>query len=320
MAEVSTPVIAGRSPARLAVDRFRKNKVAMTGLFISVFFFAAAFLATPILAILNLDAYVIDRSAINLDYFNYPLGPWGGISTEHWLGVEPGVGRDVFARLLLGARTSITIAVITSVLSISLGMVIGVISGYFKGKVDEAIGRLIDLLLAFPTFFMLIAIARPLADRVQQLLGLDDRNVATIILLIVLLTVFGWAGLARLIRSDVLSISEREFVLAAESLGASRSRIIFKEIMPSLWPKAIIFLSLALPGFLTTEAALSFLGIGIQEPMPSWGVMLDQAVRYAQAIPTYFLIPAITLVVLVTALNLVGAGVSDAFDPKLERN
>ncbi len=320
MAEVSTPVIAGRSPARLAVDRFRKNKVAMTGLFISLFFFAAAFLATPILAILNLDAYVIDRSAINLDYFNYPLGPWGGISTEHWLGVEPGVGRDVFARLLLGARTSITIAVITSVLSISLGMVIGVISGYFKGKVDEAIGRLIDLLLAFPTFFMLIAIARPLADRVQQLLGLDDRNVATIILLIVLLTVFGGACLARFIRSDVLSISEREFVLAAESLGASRSRIIFKEIMPSLWPKAIIFLSLALPGFLTTEAALSFLGIGIQEPMPSWGVMLDQAVRYAQAIPTYFLIPAITLVVLVTALNLVGAGVSDAFDPKLERN
>ena len=320
MAELSTPVIAGRSPARLAVDRFRKDKVAMTGLFISIFFFAVAFLATPILAILSRDAYVIDRSAINLDYFNYPLGPWGGISTEHWLGVEPGVGRDVFARLLLGARTSITIAVITSVLSISLGMVIGVISGYFKGKVDEAIGRLIDLLLAFPTFFMLIAVARPMADRLQKLLGLEDRNVATIILLIVLLTIFGWAGLARLIRSDVLSISEREFVLAAESLGASRSRIIFKEIMPSLWPKAIIFLSLSLPGFLTTEAALSFLGIGIQEPMPSWGVMLDQAVRYAQSIPTYFLIPAFTLIILVTALNLVGAGVSDAFDPKLERN
>ena len=320
MAELSTPVIAGRSPARLAVDRFRKDKVAMTGLVISIFFFAVAFLATPILAILSRDAYVIDRSAINLDYFNYPLGPWGGISTEHWLGVEPGVGRDVFARLLLGARTSITIAVITSVLSISLGMVIGVISGYFKGKVDEAIGRLIDLLLAFPTFFMLIAVARPMADRLQKLLGLEDRNVATIILLIVLLTIFGWAGLARLIRSDVLSISEREFVLAAESLGASRSRIIFKEIMPSLWPKAIIFLSLSLPGFLTTEAALSFLGIGIQEPMPSWGVMLDQAVRYAQSIPTFFLIPAFTLIILVTALNLVGAGVSDAFDPKLERN
>ena len=320
MAEQSAPVIAGRSPARLAMARFRKDKVAMTGLFISVFFFVTAFLATPILALLGLDAYVIDRSAINLDYFNYPLGPWGGISKEHWLGVEPGVGRDVFARLLLGARTSITIAVITSVLSISLGMIIGVISGYFKGKVDEGIGRLIDLLLAFPTFFMLIAVARPLADRLQSFLGLEDRNIATILLLIVMLTIFGWAGLARLIRSDVLSISEREFVLAAESLGASRRRIIFKEIMPSLWPKAIIFLSLSLPGFLTTEAALSFLGIGIQEPMPSWGVMLDNAVRYAQAVPTYFLIPAFTLVILVTALNLVGAGVSDAFDPKLERN
>jgi peptide/nickel transport system permease protein len=312
--------VAGRSPARLAVDRFRKDKVAMTGLFIALFIFIVAFLSDPILNFLGRDPYTIDKSAIDLDYFNYPLGPWGGISTEHWLGVEPGVGRDVFARLLTGARISITIAIVTSVLSIGLGLTIGVISGYFKGKVDEGIGRIIDLLLAFPTMFMLIATARPLADRLQKFLGVDDRNIATIMLLIILLTIFGWAGLARLIRADVLSLSEREFVLAAESLGASRSRIIFKEIMPSLWPKAIIFLSLALPGFLTTEAALSFLGIGIQEPMPSWGVMLENAVRYAQTIPIYFIIPATTLVVLVTALNLVGAGVSDAFDPKLERN
>ena len=316
----TTQAIAGRSPSRLAWDRFRRNRVAMIALGISIFFFLIAYLSSPILAILNLDPYAMDRNAIDLNNFNNPIGPWGGISSEHWLGVEPGVGRDVFARLIIGARTSITIATITSVLSIGIGMVIGLVAGYFKGKVDEAIGRVIDLLLAFPTFFMLIAIARPMADRLQAALGVDDKNIATIILLVVLLTIFGWAGLARLIRSDVLSLREREFVLAAESLGASHSRIIFKELLPSLWPKAIIFLSLSLPGFLTTEAALSFLGIGIQEPMPSWGVMLDQAVRYAQSIPTYFLIPAFTLIILVTALNLVGAGVSDAFDPKLERN
>jgi peptide/nickel transport system permease protein len=292
----------------------------MIALGISIFFFLIAYLSSPILAVLNLDPYSMDRDAIDLDNFNNPIGPWGGISTEHWLGVEPGVGRDVFARLIIGARTSITIATVTSVLSIGIGMVIGLISGYFKGKVDEAIGRVIDLLLAFPTFFMLIAIARPMADRLQAALGVDDKNVATIILLVVLLTIFGWAGLARLIRSDVLSLREREFVLAAESLGASHSRIIFKELLPSLWPKAIIFLSLSLPGFLTTEAALSFLGIGIQEPMPSWGVMLEMAVAKAYTVPTYFLIPATTLIVLVTALNLVGTGVSDAFDPKLERN
>ncbi len=292
----------------------------MIALGVSIFFFLIAYLSSPILAILNLDPYAMDRDAIDLDNFNNPIGPWGGISTEHWLGVEPGVGRDVFARLIIGARTSITIATITSVLSIGIGMVIGLISGYFKGKVDEAIGRVIDLLLAFPTFFMLIAIARPLADRLQAALGVDDKNIATIILLVLLLTIFGWAGLARLIRSDVLSLREREFVLAAESLGASHRRIIFKELLPSLWPKAIIFLSLSLPGFLTTEAALSFLGIGIQEPMPSWGVMLEMAVAKAYTVPTYFLIPATTLIILVTALNLVGTGVSDAFDPKLERN
>jgi peptide/nickel transport system permease protein len=292
----------------------------MISLGISIFFFLIAYLSSPILAILDIDPYAMDRSAIDLDNFNNPIGPWGGISTEHWLGVEPGVGRDVFARLILGARTSITIATVTSVLSISIGMVIGLIAGYFKGKVDEAIGRVIDLLLAFPTFFMLIAIARPMAERLQVALGVDDKNIATIILLVVLLTIFGWAGLARLIRSDVLSLREREFVLAAESLGASHGRIIFRELLPSLWPKAIIFLSLSLPGFLTTEAALSFLGIGIQEPMPSWGVMLEMAVAKAYTVPTYFLIPATTLIILVTALNLVGTGVSDAFDPKLERN
>ncbi len=316
----TTQVIAGRSPSRLAWDRFRHNRVAMIALGVSIFFFLIAYLSSPILAILNLDPYAMDRDAIDLDNFNNPIGPWGGISSEHWLGVEPGVGRDVFARLIIGARTSITIATITSVLSIGIGMVIGLISGYFKGKVDEAIGRVIDLLLAFPTFFMLIAIARPLADRLQAALGVDDKNIATIILLVLLLTIFGWAGLARLIRSDVLSLREREFVLAAESLGASHRRIIFKELLPSLWPKAIIFLSLSLPGFLTTEAALSFLGIGIQEPMPSWGVMLEMAVAKAYTVPTYFLIPATTLIILVTALNLVGTGVSDAFDPKLERN
>ncbi|MFM1786536.1 MAG: hypothetical protein RL228_486, partial [Actinomycetota bacterium] len=208
----TTQVIAGRSPSRLAWDRFRHNRVAMIALGVSIFFFLIAYLSSPILAILNLDPYAMDRDAIDLDNFNNPIGPWGGISSEHWLGVEPGVGRDVFARLIIGARTSITIATITSVLSIGIGMVIGLISGYFKGKVDEAIGRVIDLLLAFPTFFMLIAIARPLADRLQAALGVDDKNIATIILLVLLLTIFGWAGLARLIRSDVLSLREREFV------------------------------------------------------------------------------------------------------------
>ena len=316
----TTQAVAGRSPSKLALDRFRHNRVAMVALGVSAFFFVVAYSSSLINSVLGLDPYAIDRSAIDLNNFLNPIGPWGGISSEHWLGVEPGIGRDVFARLIIGARTSITIATITSVLSIGLGMVVGLISGYFKGKVDEAIGRLIDLLLAFPTFFMLLAIARPMADRLQSALGVDDKNVATIILLVFLLTIFGWAGLARLIRSDVLSLSEREFVLAAESIGASHSRIIFKELLPSLWPKAIIFLSLSLPGFLTTEAALSFLGIGIQEPMPSWGVMLELAVGKAYTVPTFFLIPAFALIILVTALNLVGTGISDAFDPKLERN
>jgi peptide/nickel transport system permease protein len=312
--------VAGRSPAKLAWDRFRRNKVSMFALVLTVLIFLVAFSAPLITGWFGVDPYSRDKNAIDLINLGLPKGPWAGASWEHPLGVEPGTGRDLMARLLYGARISITIGLFTSIISISIGLVAGVVSGYFRGRVDSSIGRLIDFLLAFPALFLIIALSRPMADRLQEFTGIENRNTVMVMLLIILLSVLGWASMARVIRAEVLSLREREFVLAAQSLGASNSRIIFRELIPSLWPKAIIFLSLSLPGFLTTEAVLSFLGVGIAAPDPTWGLMLSDAVTYWSVVPAYFFFPGFFLVTVVTALNLLGAGVSDAFDPKYQKS
>jgi peptide/nickel transport system permease protein len=317
-----TRAVEGRSPGKLAWDRFRQDRVAMVSLvFLGIILLTVA--AAPLITgYFNVDPYSTDETAIDINNFGYPYGPWAGASWEHPLGVEPGTGRDIMARLLYGARISLLIATITAVLSIGIGVIAGLISGYFRGRTDAAIGRLVDFLLAFPSLFLIIALSRPMADRLQEFLGTDDRNFVTILLLIILLAVLGWASIARIIRAEVLSLREREFVLAASSLGASHIRIIFKELLPSLWPKALVFLSLSLPGFLTTEAVLSFLGVGIRPPHPTWGWMLQDSVRYFKnaTVPAYFLFPGITLVVIVILFNLVSTGVNDALDPKIERN
>ena len=217
------------------------------------------------------------------------------------------IGRDFFALVMKGTQRSLSVMIVIGTIGASIGTVVGAISGFYRGKVDAILMRFTDFIITIPAII------------IGSVVGYHFGNLGAMFLAFYL-GLFAWTGLSRLVRGEFLTLREREFVLAAESLGASHRRIIFRELLPSLWPKAIIFLSLSLPGFLTTEAALSFLGIGIQEPMPSWGVMLEKAVGKAYVVPTFFFIPAVTLIVLVTALNLVGTGVSDAFDPKLERN
>ncbi len=258
---------------------------------------------------LNLD--LIDSSGI-------PTLPNGGISWEHPLGLTPGIGRDLLANLLYGSRISFLVAFLTTGLAIFIGLIVGIVGGYFRGRIDDYLGRFTDFLLAFPAFFMIVALSEPMVARIQET-GIAQGNSARVIFLIFFLSFFGWPGFSRLVRSQVLSLRERDFVTAAQAMGASRKRIIFKELMPNLWAPVIVVVSLSLPGYLAAEAVFSFLGIGIQPPATTWGILLDNARRFVTVYPNFFLITAGSLVLVVLAFNLVGDALRDALDPRSER-
>ncbi len=304
-----------RTPRQISWMRFKRNKAAVISGGVALFFILSAFLAPLITRLVGVNPTSTYPDA--LTQFGMPQGPWGGISLAHPLGVEPGAGRDLLALLLYGSRISFTVALITSVASIGLGMLIGITAGYFRGRVDAVIGRFSDFILAFPSTFMIVALSLPLVQRVESLHIAKD-NGARIVVLIVFFVVFGWPGFARLVRSQALSMRERDFVMAAQALGASNWRIITKEILPNLWPTAIVFLSLSLPGFLSAEATFSFLGVGVQAPAATWGLVLSDAVTYWQTDPAYLIIPSAMLVIIVLALNLMGDGIRDALDPKAD--
>jgi len=305
-----------RSPKQIAWSRFKRNRVAVFSGFVALFFIACAFLAPVICGFLNLSPTKTYPDAF--DEFGMPIGAIGGMSAKHPLGVEPGAGRDLLAMLLYGSRISFTVALITSVTSIGLGMLIGIASGYFKGKFDATVGRLSDFLLAFPSTFMIVALSLPLTQRVEAL-NIAKDNGARIVVLITFFVFFGWMGFARLIRSQVMSIRERDYITAAQAMGAKRSRIIMKEIIPNIWAPVIVVVSLSLPGYLAAESVYSFLGLGIQPPASTWGILLSNASRFVTAMPSFFLIVAGSLVIVVLAFNLVGDALRDALDPRTER-
>ena len=314
--EDSAQDFAQRTPKQIAWMRFRRNKVGVVSAWVAIFFIAAAILAPIIIRLLGLSNVKTYPETLN-DYA-MPIGKFGGMSLKHPLGVEPGAGRDVLSLLLYGSRISYTVAVITSVASIGLGMLIGVTTGYFRGRVDAIVGRFSDFLLSFPGTFMIIALSLPLTQRVEAL-GIARDNGARIVVLVVFFVFFGWPGFARLIRSQAMSMRERDFVMAAQAMGASSWRIITKELLPNLWPTAIVFLSLSLPGFLSAEAVFSFLGVGVQAPASTFGLVLADAVGYWRDDPAYLLIPSIMLVIIVLSLNLLGDAIRDALDPKSSR-
>jgi len=308
-------ILTSRSPRELAWRRFKKNKVGIAALVTSIFFVSCAVLAPVIAWAINIDPNERDSNAITAR--GQTIGRFGGISWNHPLGVEPGIGYDILARLIYGARISFLVAAIATLTTVFVGLMIGVVAGYFRGRTDSVLGRLTDFLLAFPSFFMIIALSAPMIARIEKS-GLARDNSARVIYLILVLALFGWPYFSRIMRSQALSLRERDFVLASRALGASHSRIIFKELLPNLWTPVIVYLSLALPGYLAAEAIYSYLGIGVQPPAATWGLLISDSIKYVMTEPTYFLIPSLSLILVVLSFNLLGDAVRDALDPKSE--
>ena len=309
--------LVSRSPRELAWRRFRANKIALPAAFAS---FSIAFIAifAPLIAwVINVSPTDRDASAITAR--GETIGKLGGMSFNHPLGVEPGIGYDLLARLMFGSRISFMVAVVSTFATVALGLIIGIVSGYYRGRVDAIFGRFTDFLLSFPSFFMIIALSVPMIQRIEKS-GIARDNGARILYLIIILSFFGWPYFSRIIRSQVLSLRERDYVIAARALGASNRRIIFRELLPNLWTPVIVYVSLALPGYLAAEAVFSYLGIGVQPPSATWGLIIADSTKYILSEPTYFFIPALSLILVVLSFNLLGDAIRDALDPKSEQS
>jgi peptide/nickel transport system permease protein len=317
VAPEETATIVGRSPWQIARSRLRRDKVSMAALVMVILFLLMA-LASPILDKLG----IIDPQTPHLNLVqglgSVPTGAFGGASLEHPFGVEPQTGRDVLSRLVAGVTLSMLIAISATILSVVIGSVLGIISGYMGKWVDFGIGRGMDLVLAFPQLLMLLALSPVLVDRITAM-GVPSGNPSQVVYLIVVLGFFGWPFFARIIRGQVLSLREREFVEASKSLGARSPRIWFTELLPNLWAPILVYTTLILPTNVSAEAALSFLGVGVKAPTPTLGNILTDSVNFLQPDPTFFFLPGLFIFAFVLACNLLGDGLRDALDPKADR-
>lgn len=310
-ADTATPAIEGRSPSSLVWRRMRRDRVTMASLYVVAFLVLLA-VAAPFLKAFG----VIDPSTPHPDLVqgvgSLPTGPLSGASAHHWLGVVPGVGQDVLARVLYGLTFDLTIALAATVLTVLIGTTIGVIAGFSRNWLDGALSRFMDLVLAFPQLIMLIALS-------PIFLGQPPKNARVVVYLIVVLAVFGWPYLARIVRSEVLSLRDLEYIEAARSLGASTRHILWKELLPAVRGPVLVYATILLPVYISSEAALAYLGISLQPPFPTLGSVLNDALPYVTSDTTYFLVPGIALVLVVLAFNLLGDGLGDALNPRSDR-
>lgn len=312
----ATKTIEGRTPWQLARQRLMRDKITLTMLGIVIFFLFLAVFAPLMERFGIIHANDGATSVLNSD--GMPKGAWGGISASHWLGVEPGTGRDLLSRIVLGTTGSFVIALFATIIAITIGMVVGLISGFRGGRTDFWLSRLMDMVLSFPQTLMLLALSGTMTALLIQI-GVPAGDLANGLYVILILGIFGWAGFARIVRGQVLSLREREFIEAAKSIGAKNSRIYFKELLPNLWAPVLVYFTLYLPAYISAEAALSFLGVGIKAPTPTLGNILTDSVQYSQSDPVFFFAPGLTICLLVVALNLLGDGLRDALDPKAGR-
>jgi peptide/nickel transport system permease protein len=309
----------------IVLRRFRRHRMAVVSLVFILLVFTLSLLA-PVITTFPRD--LVDVSSPNRPA---PPGVTDSAGQVHWLGIDH-LGRDLFTRVLYGARISLTIALGVTILAETIGVIIGALAGYYRGWVDALVSRVIEFMLSIPLLPILLIVSAimlrsdaqlPLPVWVTNALGAvfltASQETNKIIVLMLILTAFSWLGAARLMRGMVLSLSEQDFVQSLRALGAGDGRIIFRHLIPNGLAPIWVNASLNIGGVIILEAALSFLALGVQDPVPTWGNMLDQARSYMFQHPWLPLVPGIPLVLVSLAFNFIGDGMRDALDPRLKR-
>jgi ABC-type dipeptide/oligopeptide/nickel transport system permease subunit len=298
------------SPFQLFWRRFRQDRLAIASLaFIGILIVVA--LAAPLIVEIAGTPPPDERDTSALDVFGTPTGPSGA----HPFGVDA-IGQDVFSRTIYGTRVSLIVAFVATGLATIVGVILGLLAGYLRGWTDVIISRSIDVLLAIPYLLLATGLAASCSLGDGCLGGLLKPGLGVVIFVIAVTT---WTPIARIVRGETLSLREREFVEAARSVGASNKRIIFTEILPNLVAPIIVYASILIPQVILYEAALSFLGVGVQPPTASWGQMLSDATQIFSTAWWYMLYPGLALLLTVLAFNLVGDTMQDALNPKASR-
>ncbi|WP_350278093.1 ABC transporter permease [Kribbella sp. HUAS MG21] len=292
--------IEGRSPFVLAVRRLRRDRVAMISLAVIVLIVLTAVLA-PVFAAVTGHPPNEQYRDIGLTPDGLPRGPNG----TFWFGTDD-LGRDVLVRIAYGARVSLLVGVIATAITVVIGVVLGLAAGFLGGITDTILARLIDVVLSVP--FLLVAIA---------LVSVTGPSLTVTVLVI---GCFSWASVARIVRGQVLSLREREFVEAARSLGAGDTRIMFVDVLPNVIAPVIVYTTLLIPVVIVTQATLSFLGLGLPPPTADWGGMISESQNYYTTAWWFILFPGLALLITTLAFNLFGDGVRDAFDPRADRS
>jgi len=271
-------------------QRIKRNRLAMAGGCVV----AALFL-------LSLLAEVI------APYNPNSINAWAVLSPpswQHWFGTDE-LGRDVLSRIIFGARISLKVGFVAVGIAVSIGTVVGLVSGYYSGLVDATLMRFVDIMLCFPAFFLILAVITVREPSIWN------------IMIVIGLT--GWMGVSRLVRAETLSIREMDYILAARCIGCSDFRIIFRHILPNAMSPVLVSASLGVAGAILTESALSFLGIGVLPPTPSWGNILTSGKDYIEFAWWLSLFPGLSILLTVLAYNLLGEGIRDALDPRVKR-
>jgi peptide/nickel transport system permease protein len=300
--------VTALSPLQLFWRRLRRDKVSMLALGVVLLAILIAIFAPLIVKAAGAPQPNVQNPDL-LDDFGSPSGP----TAENWLGVDQR-GRDVFSRVVYGSRISLLVAFLSTLIIVAIGVALGLIAGYYRGIVDSLLTRAMDVMLAFPVLLLAIGLGVACAD---GCLGGAIEPGLTVVVTVIALSL--WPYMARIVRGQVLSLREKEFVEAAKSLGASRFRIIFREILPNLVAPIIVYATILVPQVILFEAALSFLGVGIDPGQASWGQMIADAIKVFDVAWWFMTFPGLALLLTVFSFNLVGDGLQDALNPRTGR-